>query len=69
MRFAEASFLNYLVDWVVYYEARIGIRIAFLWLIITIIYYRAAIVARGGSAVDVWNIRGRASYDNRVKPS
>ena len=68
MRFAEASFRNYLVDWVVYYEARIGIRIAFLWLIIIVIYYRAAIVA-SGSAVDVWNIHGRASYDNRVKSS
>ena len=33
VKFAEISFQNYLVNWVIYYTDRTGIRIRFTWVI------------------------------------
>ena len=53
VRFAEVSFRNYLVHWVIPYMAELGLGLDI-----------AAVVS---SRTQVWNIRGRASDDNQVK--
>ena len=35
VRFADVSFRNYLVDWVVYYTAILGITIIFQWVLLS----------------------------------
>ena len=53
VRFAEVSFRNYLVNWVVYgLNWVIGIRIRFISV---------------GVWLEVWNIHGRASDGNQIK--